>query len=681
MKKLMIFCFTVLFVVLSVLSCFNFAFEALDQIEEDKITLTINKPEELSNERFLADIDNALAEINADIMFRHVDNSGEKSHYRYYKTNHTVDFLDFLSDTDVAVLESGECLSTTEPIGYTVHRLQVSSLMQDITFFPWPEAEQFDLSAGTYYVKMGQQSIVADVIRQLGYTVTVNSTNYISGQFSVLLFSFVPAFMLIASMAFYILSNGKRNVLKKMEGYTTRNILATEIKETLPLLAISFLVVEFFSLVVAAFLYQDSLLQYILFSLPNIAILLAVSLIGVMLAGLLVYRQSSAEHIKGRVPRRGIYVTTILAKIVFVAFIVFFLSIAIRNVGISYNAMQTADFLAEKVDGYVTIPVNTSNASSQGLAENYKEFYSATVDRYNGILIDASNYEYDLISGKTPAEEFGQTSITVNRNYLDFNPIYDRHGNQITSAQLVSGVFNVLIPESKEQEESYWREFVQTAYSMESNFILYDGNASHIYTYNADTGTGNYGAISEPVILVVEEEQLEGIFVLSYCSQGSYFLKVEGTDPYHELLPIFQETGIDAVTLNTPTIFATFSEVINHQQQMLLLYGTQSAVLLVGLFCLIIFSAKLYCENYKSKIAACLIEGYSTLSCLKKHLFITALYYVAVIIAMQFITITMQVSLNYALLPVALLGEIGITLIVGQKYAHRNLYQIVKGAD
>lgn len=681
MKKLMIFCFTILSVILSALSCFNFAFVALDQIEEDKITLIVNKPEEVSNASFLADIDNALAEINADIMFRYVDNSGEKSHYQYYKTNHTTDFLELSANADEIILANGECLSTTDQVGYMNRRLHTSSLMQDISFFPWSDAEQYDLSAGTYYVKMGQQSMVADVIQKLGYTVTVNPTNYISGQFSVLLFGFVPAFMLIASMAFYILSNGKRNVLKKMEGYTTRNILATEIRDTIPLFATSFLVVELISLVDAAVLYQGSLLQYILFSLPNVVILLAVTLVGIILAALLVYRQSSAEHIKGRVPRHGIYVTTILAKIVFVTFIVFFLSIAIRNVNISYNAMQTADFLAEKVNGYVTIPVNTSNASSQGLAENYKDFYSSTVDRYNGILVDASNYEYDLISGKTPAEEFGQTSITVNRNYLAFNPIYDRDGNQITSAQLASGTFNVLIPESQEQDESYWREFVQTAYSMEANFILYDGDSSDIYTYNADTGTSNYGKIDEPVILVVEEEQLEGIFVLSYCSQGSYFLKVEGTDPYHELLPILQETGIAAVTLNTPTISSTFSEVINHQRQMLLLYGMQSAVLLIGLFCLILFSAKLYCENYKSKIAACLIEGYSTLSCLKRHLLVTVLYYVAVIIALQFITITMQVSLNYVLLPLALLGEIGITLIVGQKYAHKNLYQIVKGAD
>lgn len=151
-----------------------------------------------------------------------------------------------------------------------------------------------------------------------------------------------------------------------------------------------------------------------------------VVLCGFGLSALLVCRQNSAEHIKGRVPRRGIYFTTILAKGVFVGFIIFFLSIAIRNVTISYHTMQTSQFFADKVSGYVTVPVNTSNASMQNLNENYKAFYSATVNRYNGILVDASNYEYNLINGRTPAEEFGQTSITVNRNYLDFNRSMER---------------------------------------------------------------------------------------------------------------------------------------------------------------------------------------------------------------------------------------------------------------
>ena len=142
-----------------------------------------------------------------------------------------------------------------------------------------------------------------------------------------------------------------------------------------------------------------------------------------------------------------------------------------------------------------------------------------------------------------------------------------------------------------------------------------------------------------------------------------------------------QETGIASVTLETPSVSATFSEAIQHQQQMLILYGTQSFVLLIGLVCLILFSAKLYCENYKSKIACCLIEGYSVLSCMKKHLVAAVIYYLGVIIALHFISTSMQVSLNYVLLMIVFIGEIVVTMSVSRQFTQTNLYQIVKGAE
>lgn len=681
MKKLMILCFTIFFGVLSALSCFNFAFEALDQIEEDKGTIVIDKPANVTNEDFLTRIDAVLEAENADMMFRYIEMQGAKSHYQYYKTNHTADFLDVATSASTIQLNEGECISTTMPDGYSVHRLNTSSFIQDISFFPWTDAAQYDLSTGTYYVKMEQINAVTEAIRKLGYNVSVNDTNYISGQFSVLLFGFVPAFMLIASMAFYILSSGKKNVLKKMDGYTALNVLIDDTKDVIPAFSIAFLAIEGITLIIAAILYQTALLQFFLFSLPTIVLLFVVLLLGFILSLTLICRQKSAEYIKGRVPRRGIYITTIFAKGVFVAFIIFFLSIAIRNAVIAFNTIQTSHFLSEKVAGYVTLPVNTNNASASDLADNYKTFYAATVDRYNGILIDASNYGYSLIDGKTPAQEFGQTSITVNRNYLAFNPVYDMEGKQIGVDQLSNSNFNVLIPASKESEKEKWREFVRNAYSMEATFITYDGNNSEIYSYNADTGTGNFGALDEPVILVVEEEQLEGIFVLSYCSQGAYFVKAPGENPYTMLLPVLQETGIAPVTLETPSVGATFSEAIQHQQQMLILYGTQSFVLLIGLICLVVFSAKLYCENYKSKIACCLIEGYSVLSCIKKHLVTTVIYYLGVILALHFVSISMQVSLNYILLMIVFVGEIFVTLSVSRQFTRTNLYQIVKGAE
>ena len=52
-----------------------------------------------------------------------------------------------------------------------------------------------------------------------------------------------------------------------------------------------------------------------------------------------------------------------------------------------------------------------------------------------------------------------------------------------------------------------------------------------------------------------------------------------------------------------------------------------------------------------------------------------------VVVGLRFVSMTMQVSLNYLLLLVAFIGELAITLSVSRRYTQNNLYQIVKGAE
>ena len=120
MKKLMTFCFIILFSVLSALSCFNFAFDALDRIERDKITIVIEKPSNISATDFLGEIDRVTEELHTDIMLRRVENRNGKAHYQYFKTSHTADFLKISTSKGNAQLGNGECISTITPAGYNV---------------------------------------------------------------------------------------------------------------------------------------------------------------------------------------------------------------------------------------------------------------------------------------------------------------------------------------------------------------------------------------------------------------------------------------------------------------------------------------------------------------------------------------------------------------------------------
>lgn len=70
----------------------------------------------------------------------------------YYKTNHTDDFLEISAGGDMKRIEAGECISTMQPEGYNVYQLFASDLLQDISIYPWEDAEKYDLSGMTCYV-------------------------------------------------------------------------------------------------------------------------------------------------------------------------------------------------------------------------------------------------------------------------------------------------------------------------------------------------------------------------------------------------------------------------------------------------------------------------------------------------------------------------------------------------
>lgn len=211
------------------------------------------------------------------------------------------------------------------------------------------------------------------------------------------------------------------------------------------------------------------------------------------------------------------------------------------------------------------------------------------------------------------------------------------------------------------------------------NIVLYDDEASDIYSYNASTGLGSNGALPAPILVIAEGGLLDGRVIESWCSLGAYFLYVPADDPYAELLPILRETGVDAATVSTPTVAATFDKMIHHQVYMLMIWGVQAVILLIGLFCLILFGARLYCDNYRDRIACRLIEGHSLLSCIRGHLLLTVLYYG--VVAVSLLILKFAVELDYNILLSAFLAELMITLLACGSVARKNLYQVVKGAE
>ena len=320
MRKLVIFCFAVCMTVLSVLSLFNFAQDAEESMILDKRAVILEKPETLSNREFLGQIDTALGKIGADIMYRYAELDGDKPLYRYYKTSHTDSFLSVSTGKGSVRLESDEFFSTAKQPGAMA--LHLSSLFQDTVIYPLMQAQQHDLTAATWYVAEGQLDAVLHALKGLGYSVTATNERLLSTKLP-LYFLFIPAFMLCVSIVFYTLSAGKKNVLKKMEGYTTGNILLGEIKAFAPALCLCFLLIFAAAMICAVWLHPVATWQFGLFLLGDCLWLLVPLILGILLSLLFLSGQRSAEYVKGKVPKRGIYITNTLAKAPFLIFILY----------------------------------------------------------------------------------------------------------------------------------------------------------------------------------------------------------------------------------------------------------------------------------------------------------------------------------------------------------------------
>lgn len=652
MKKLIALSYAVLCIVLMVIAYQNYSQNILESIEGGKQKISIEKPKEVTNDTFLKNIANAAMELNTDIVYKYVDVDEMNTDYMYYVTDNTDGFLD---------AESAKALSNIE-------------------FYTFDQADKYDLSTGNYYVNNKLCDAISGKISKFGYNVTIPQSSKRSGKTPVGLFTTIPIILLILSITFYMLSIGKRTVLRKMEGYTNFAILKEEFLGLIPMYLVIGLIIEMVGLLFVKFNYNNFIINFLKYQSGYIILLAIIIVVSAIVSLVCICSQQQIAHIKGKVPKKGIYVISMLTTIVFMVFISFFMSVGIRNIKACYDVYKTSSVMVNKTKEYVSIPIYQNSASCEGLEDNYMDFYKKTVNAYDGVLVFSGNYKVDPISGKSGAEAYDQDDIIVNENYLKINPIYESKDKPVSLVESRGGkVINVILPYEKKDEMAKYDEMIKLAYKAEANFVFYDSTITDVYSYNAEVGNRTYGKLDAPVIIVLNTENLTGDFVLSYCSQESYIIKPRTNSPYDELKPILEEVGILTVTPQTPYVASNYSTELADELDKLKLYGTQSVFLIMGLLLLVSYTAILYCNNYKKKIICKIIEGYSTWQCVSGHIIFKVAIYLISMIAVYIMEIISRVGMNYKILIVTFIVDIIITIVLCLGINKNNVYDVVKG--
>lgn len=201
-----------------------------------------------------------------------------------------------------------------------------------------------------------------------------------------------------------------------------------------------------------------------------------------------------------------------------------------------------------------------------------KEFYHNMEKEYKGFMIDASNYSmlngeyvYNLNTEEKDAElSPSGKSITINLNYLYYNPIELSSGTIEEKIIRDPNVMNVLVPKKFQKYEDtikneYRKHFhfqkieVDNIYNEEFNKpanttkeedlsvnIIYTENNQNYFTYDSMIAEENKNTIQDP-IAIVDTGNFHSSFYLSYVSRCFYFESTD-KDPYSFISPAINKS-------------------------------------------------------------------------------------------------------------------------------------------
>lgn len=680
MKKLMYLCFGIFWFFISLLLFFNFSLDSFQSIYEQKTPITIEKKENTTNKEFLESLNSIFEELDEDIMYQTLEVKDNTQVYEIYITQNTDNFLSSIINTDTA-LDENTIYSNFQTSSQNVVNLGIPNIFYKVNLSKLTKAEKFNLDSANFYIRESSSDRVIKRLQDDGYNVSIVNLFAASNVgFSIWLLCGLPIFILCLSIIIYILSNAKSNIVKKLDGLSSFNIILLEIKEIFKIFAIIFISIELLNFLTVFILYKNAVVSYAKYSLKDIIISIIIICLVFICSNAIVFFQKSSALMKGKSFNKQIFFFSTLGKVAFSLFLISSLSSVFTNINSLYNLYVTEKSIMSTISGYVTFPVydiNNSYTNDKDILEKLESFYYETEEKYQGVLIDSNNYGL-LPNGHSVAEEFNQNFIIINQNYLKINPINKPDGSEISSSDFDLSLFNIMIPESMSENEV--KEDMASHYFDTStlNIIKYKDN-SRIMTFNADRGNNNFGQINNPVIWLFDKKFIEKEYFEEFFSLSYYFAKSPTEDAYSSFYPEIKKYKLENIMLETPYIINSFSDNIQSLYLSIIIGLIPAIIYLVCILVLIIFMTRLFCETYIDKIASKKLNGFS--------FFDTYIQYIVVLGVTSFINIAFSIY-NYltsntnASIIISLsiiLVEVILFFIISRKYTRKVILETLKG--
>lgn len=695
-KKIMCLLFVVFFTMLSIITFFNYSnycemlpYEGLKEISVKQLRGNY------TNKDYIKLLEEKMASINADLMYRATDFSSEKTSYILYKTNNKDDFFQKLDlKNNGKILSPNQCFSTLSTVkNFEVYPMGISSATCDVTIEDFSYIEKYVLKSCVFYTSSDDVYTVMEALKELGLLVELTDSGFAQSMNDMQQPYLLLFVLMCLSIIFYLLSQGRKYAVKRMNGYTAKDVIAEELKRNFTVFGVLLFIIEFVNFLLVSVLYKNTFTSYFMFSVRDI-LLSFVGILAIFLVAVVIVVKTSNNYglyLKGKSKKKAIFIVSLISKIAFLIMLVINLSICFQLINNSYSLFVQSKNISSVINNRAATNLYTEKVDLDNedvyyeYVPKFNKFYDITVDKFDGIYINSLNYQTAPDGVSSFAEYSGQKEIIIDKNYLSVNPIHKADGTLISEKDFVDGKLNILVSESRgytqeglyDEYNSLLEMYFGTANINDLHMIVYKENET-INSFNAMTGQTTLGHLDNPDIVIYDseimtEEMLPGM------SNYYYLLKVNTDDPYSELLPYLKQAGIEDVVLETPFVENTFSNVISTYVQDFVYQLAFSMVYLISSVILSIFMAKIYIENNKEKIAIEKLCGVSFFDIYKKYIILL----IGIILFLTVACIIMKIYFSMIIEPICLLLIIILDLVVffitEKRVNRKNILSVLKG--
>ncbi len=666
----------ILFIFLISLLQMEFSFDKTIK-KVDNVTV-LQKDKSLKNEKYISLLEKLSSKYDVSIMVEGYEIYNKKPVINYYiSDNNSILNNNFFVDYSSDKINKDNYITNLKTYNKNkVGTLRIPQIFSSYKLLSLDSLLNENLDSNVYYLRgtptniaKFKKELIDNKIYEEEYNASINYDNYNNIIYLFFLIIFINLF-------FIIVKKDREWNIKFIHGYSKKKLLFLESKkfnlEFLKNLVVLLIIGSIFLM-----LYDKNILltvDYMYFK-NSLRLLLILNLMYIVIMYLFVnFTNKTVNKIKGQNNSKIFLFISYIFKVLIIIFLIIMVSSSFRDYKVATNLFKQQTLLVQKVNDYVTIPINTkgiadTDENTAKEEEAMIKFYELTENNLKGVLINSRNYR--TISGeKNSCEEFLECDIQINENYLDINPI--KYEGKIEDNKV-----NVLVPNGFENYSTIENNLKSDNINdNEINYLKYDKN-NKFYLFNQYSKEDS-GYITNPVAYIINDKYIsmndDNKYIYSNAiSGGYYFVKTKTENPYKEVEPYLKDAKLKTYVKETPYIKDNYLEQFNLIKNALI----KSIILVIFYLILIIillsYSIYFIIEISKEKFIINFLMGIKKIKMFKFLIILYVLEY------LLYVIISAKLNINIIIPTVIIILELIFTYLNVKNYLSKNIIEYLKG--